>query len=489
MNTQTPTPKPLSAVGRFLRNRRHHSARPEVAPCLLAVFLLLAPAGSRAATGATTNPPAWITRPLALADCLNLALQQNGTLLQARSDLQASHGVVIQTRAIVIPKVQATGSVTDNDPTAVDRFPFGGSNVPPAFHFQQPHEQWNSGFQLVQSIYEGGRITSALRTAKLTKDQALLNYQTAVADTLVNTRVAYYDVLMATQQIVVHEASVNLLNSQLEDQQRRFDAGTVPRFNVLRAEVAVANERPALIRARNEYRIAKNNLSVLLGYNLPREIWEDIPLRLSDPLTAEPYQVELPAAIAQALNRRTELGALRKAEQLQRENVVAAKAGNKPSVQAFAGYSWFNSQFTDDLSHDLNGWNFGARLNWSIFDGMLTRGKVMQAEALQDKSKVALDDTSRRIELEVRTAYSTFIEAKEVLESQEKVQEEAEEALRLANARAEAGTSTQLDVLDAQTSLTQARTTRVQALHDYAVARARLERAIGLDLAPAADKP
>ena len=81
----------------------------------------------------------------------------------------------------------------------------------------------------------------------------------------------------------------------------------------------------------------------------------------------------------------------------------------------------------------------------------------------------------------MRTAYSTFIEAREVLESQKKVQEEAEEALRLANARADAGTGTQLDVLDAQTSLTQARTTQIQALHDYAVARARLERAIGQD--------
>ena len=86
----------------------------------------------------------------------------------------------------------------------------------------------------------------------------------------------------------------------------------------------------------------------------------------------------------------------------------------------------------------------------------------------------------------MRTAYSDFIEAKEVLDSQQKVQAEAEEALREAKARAEAGTGTQLEVLDAGTSLTQARTTNVQALHDYAVARARLERAIGGDMAQTA---
>ena len=107
------------------------------------------------------------------------------------------------------------------------------------------------------------------------------------------------------------------------------------------------------------------------------------------------------------------------------------------------------------------------------------KGKVEQAKALYKKAECDVEDSARRIELEVRTAYSNFIEAKEVLESQKKVVEQAEEALRLANARADAGTGTQLDVLSAQTALTEARSTQVQALRDYAVARARLERAIG----------
>jgi outer membrane protein len=101
------------------------------------------------------------------------------------------------------------------------------------------------------------------------------------------------------------------------------------------------------------------------------------------------------------------------------------------------------------------------------------------ARAAHEKSLVELDDAGSQIELEVRTAYSVFIGAAEVLESQKKVQEQAEEALRLANSRASAGTGTQLDVLSAETELTQARTTEIQAQYAYAVAVARLERAIG----------
>ena len=336
-------------------------------------------------------------------------------------------------------------------------------------------------------------MVAALRAASVTKQQALAQYQTVIADALLLTRLAYYDVLLAAQQITVNEASVNLLQKELEDQQRRYDAGTVPHFNVLRAEVAVANARPALIQARNNYRIAKNNLSNLLGYNLPRDIWEDIPLNLTDTLDAAPYQVDLPAAIQQALARRPELVAVRKTAELQRLNVVNAKAGYKPTVQVFAGYGWYNAQFTQpvELDHDIRGWNAGGQLSWDVFDGMLTHGKVVQARALYEKARTDVDDKGRQIELEVRTAYSDFIEAREVLDSQQKVQEQADEALREARARAEAGTSTQLDVLDAETSLTQARTTQIQALHDYAVARARLERAIGEEMLqkPAPPKP
>jgi outer membrane protein len=440
----------------------------------LGTFLGLA--GSVLSQTADTNSPAWLTQPLSLMGALNTALQQNAAILKGKNDLEASYGIVVQTRAIALPLVQATGKYTDNEITTLQEPPI------PGFSYPQAHQDWNAGVQIVQSIYEGGRMTAAVRAARLTKEQALAQYQTVIADALLATRVAYYDVLLAAQQITVHEASVNLLQKELDDQQRRYNAGTVPHFNVLRAGVSVANERPMLIQARNNYRIAKNNLSNLLGYNLPRDIWEDIPLRLTDTLDAVPYEVNLPDAIQEALGKRTELVALRKTEELQQLNIVNAKSGYKPTVQVFAGYNWFNSSFSTDPGTSLDGWNAGGQLTWNLFDGLLTHGRVIQAKALREKSQTDLADQSRQIELQVRTAYSDFIEAKEVLDSQQTVQAEAEEALREANARADAGTGTQLDVLDAETSLTQARTTNVQALHDYAAARARLERAIGEDM-------
>ena len=431
------------------------------------------------AAATSTNLPVWLTQPLSLADAINVALQQNGDILRGKADLEAAYGVVVQTRAIALPKLQVAGSYKHDE--EVETFPFvAPTNTPGAAPvFKAPEDQWAANLRLLQSIYEGGRINSSLRAARLTKEQALLQYQTVIADTVLNVRVAYYDILLGVQQIVVQEASLQLLQKELEDTTHRFEAGTVPRFNVLRAEVEIANARPRLIRARNAYRVSKNNLSNLLGYHLPRAVLVDVPLQLSGTLQAEPYTIELPAAVAQALEKRTELAALRKAELLGRENIVSAQSGYKPSVQAFTGYGSRNSSFTPNISKDVSGWNAGVQVNWNIFDGLLTQGRVQEARARHERALVDLDDTARRVELEVRTAHSNFSEAQEVLESQKKVQEQAEEALRLATSRYRAGTGTQLDVLNAQTALTEARTTQVQALHDYEVARARLERSIG----------
>ena len=422
-----------------------------------------------------TNAPAWLTRPLSVADCVNIALTQNADILKAQSDLQASQGIVIQTRAVALPQLQASGKYVDQEKTL--------QQSPPGFSYPTPHQEWNSGVQLVQTIYSGGKLVAAVKAASATKRQSIAQYQTQVSDTLLAVRLAYYDVLLAAQQITVNEASVNLLQKELDDQQRRFDAGTVPHFNVLRAEVAVANAKPELFHARSQYRIAKNALANLLGYNLPRAVLENIPLNLTDTFDVAPWNLGLPDAIQRALENRTELKDLREQVELQRLNVTTAKSGYQPTVQAFAGYTWENSQFSTDVSDEINGWNAGGQLTWSIFDGALTYGKVKQAKATYQKTQTELDDRSRQIELDVRTAYSTFLEAQEVLDSQTKVQEQAEEALREANSRFDAGTGTQLDVLDAETSLTQARTTQVQAQHDYSAAHARLERAIGADLA------
>jgi len=428
----------------------------------------------RAVAGTNAPPLAWPDRPLSLADCLNLAETQNGTLAAAKKDLEANAGVVLQTRAILLPKVQATGTFRAVDESSIESVttPLG------ALRFGQS-ESWDAGLRVVQSLYEGGRMRSATRSGRLLQDAAINRYQTTLLETFLETRVAYYRALLALEQIGVQEASVKLLERELQDNQRRFDAGSVPRFNVLRAEVELANAKPRLIRARNAWRNSKTILASLLGYRVPNDITEDVPLQLSDRLEAPPFDIELGRALALAQEQRTELKALRAAELLKKEGIIVARAGLFPSLQGFAGYGIHRSQFGQDISSELHGWNAGVQATWNIWDGHATRGRMVEATAQHEQAEIDFDNAARQISVEVRTSFSNFIEARDVLESQDKVLEQATEAVRLATARSEAGSGTQLDVLSAQTALTESRTTQNLARHDYLVALARLQRAVG----------
>jgi len=445
---------------------------------VLLVIALLSGARGRAAEYSGLQSSVF-SRPLSLADALNVALAQSPAILKARKTLELEHGLIVQTKAIALPKLGIGGEYRATEPSNVDRPP---ADIP-GFTFGT-EQSWGAQVRLVQSIYEGGRLLSAFRTARLLKERSLLNYNVAVADLILQVHTAYYGVLLAEEQIGVQEASIALLQRELTDSTRRFEAGVVPRFNVLRAEVELGNARPKLSRAQNQLRITRNVLANALGVSIPEGAAEDIPLQLSDKMVAEPLSIGLADAVQLALKQRDELAALRATRLLRGEETIQAKAGYKPRLQVFGGYETSSSLFSPDLTDEIHGWVTGVQMSWDIFDGGLTRGRVLQAKAQQDLASIQLEDAAREIELEVRTAYSFFIEAKEVLDSQQKVLEQAEEALRLASARSEAGTGTQLDVLAAQTSLTETRSLLAQALHNYCVARVKLSRAVGSIMPP-----
>jgi outer membrane protein TolC len=249
-------------------------------------------------SGVADEAPGWLTQPLSLGDALSVALEGNADILASQKDIEATHGTIIQTKAISLPTLGVRGDYSFNNGTEELALIPGQ----PAASFQQENN-WNVGIRLTQSIYEGGRMRSAYRTARYLEEQALQRHRTVINNTVLEVRTAYLDTLLAAEQITVNEKSVSLLEKELEDTRRRYEAGTVPKFNVLRAEVSLANARPNLSRARNAWRISKNNLATLMGYDLPNSVWDNIPLYLTGTLERQPFSIDLPTALTRATGR------------------------------------------------------------------------------------------------------------------------------------------------------------------------------------------
>lgn len=439
-----------------------------------------------------------VTGDLTLTRAVQIALRQNPDILKALQEIERTRGQVIEVRAQALPHLTVNGSYDLQDTGLIESSSGGGggggglgsasAGLPQEMLdslgdlFKQSNQSvatgdqsWSVTVQARQVLYAGGQVRAAVNIAKLTEDNSYWSLRDTVDTVIATTRTQFYDVLRARALIFVAEESVKLQEDQLKDQQNRFEAGTVPRFNVLRAEVELANVRPTLIRARNNLIIAQLDLGKTLGVETGPD--GRITFNVVGELHATGRPKDLKTALELARERRPFLKVQRQRILIEKEQVKVALAGYKPRFDANGGWLVRNSRLTDHLDDTVNGWFFGVTGSWAVFDGLETYGKVKQARATLETAKVNYDDSVRQVELEVQQAYANLQQARETIQSQQKNVEQALEALRLANERLAAGAGTQLDVLDARVALTRARSTEVEARADYSKALAEYDRA------------
>jgi outer membrane protein TolC len=435
-------------------------------------------------------------RSFTLDQAIQTALQQNPAVLTARQEIRRTKGVFIQVLSQALPHITATTQFQRTDPRLGQTNLNTGSGIVGGGSGSGLSLTDNSYFLRVQTtqLIFSGSVVPAIRGADFQHDSAFFSFRNVIDQTITTVRQEFYQVILNKALIGVQEESVRLLESQLKDQQNRFEAGTVPRFNVLQAEVALANQQPSLIAARNNYRISQLTLIRTLGLDFDPRRGEDPGLECKGELTYQPRVISLEDAIQIGKERRPFLKQQKANVDNQRQQLGVAYGGLFPTINADSAYEWQSSPFTSDISQVSKGWFWGATGTWNIFDGLATLGLVKQQRALLFETQITYDDATRQVEVEIQTAYANLQRDRETIESQEKTTEEAKEALRLASARLGAGAGTQLDVLNAQVALTQAASTELQALYSYNADLAEFDRAtatqtIYSDLIDVSSKP
>ncbi|MDQ6810020.1 MAG: TolC family protein, partial [Verrucomicrobiota bacterium] len=348
--------------------------------------------------------------------------------------------------------------------------------------FTQSERSYNVRIVATQVVFAGGRVVSQIRAADFGRDASYFAFRNAIDQIVSTVRQQFYQVLLNRALIGVQEESVQLLQSQLKDQQNRFEAGTVPRFNVLQAQVALSNQYPELITIRNNYRISQLQLVKTIGLDFDPNRGDNSPIEVVGELRLEPRTMPLAMAIEVAKDRRPFLKQQKANIHGNDERVKVARSGYFPQVNATGGEEVRSSSFSDNPRDVSNGYVLGATGNWAIWDWGQTYGRVKQARAVLQEAKIGYDDAVRQVELEVQQAYSNLGQGRELFQSQAKNVEQAEEALRLASARLSAGAGTQLEVLNARVEVTRAQSTRLQALYTYNAAVAEFDRVTATEI-------
>jgi outer membrane protein len=439
---------------------------------LLLVLVLSPGAGSivRAAPATVDNVP----NQFDLEQALAFALDHNFAIRRGRESIREQEGIVTTVSAAGLPNVSATGSFQKSN---LQSFQAGTQNsgqpvIIPSGRF------WRMNFTVRQTVYAGGSIRSSIDAAKLTREAAIFGLQETINAALLDVRTRFYTVLLAREDIKVQEQNLELLQRQLRDASNRFEAGSVSKFEQLRAEVALANAQPPLIKARNDYRLATQELRQAIGLVPARDESSDQAPEFVGSLTIEPSNLELPAALTAARTGRPELWRLARLVDAAEAGELTARAGYYPSLALTAGGE-LRKGLTESFSDSRRGLRAGAQAQWTG-SPRATAGRVGQAESMIEQARLALSAAELAIQVEVRRDLSSLEEATELVGASRQSVKQAEEAVRIALTRYQAGMSPQLDLLQSQVALTAARTNQLRAYYSHNVALARVRTAMGL---------
>jgi outer membrane protein TolC len=273
----------------------------------------------------------------------------------------------------------------------------------------------------------------------------------------------------------VTQEAVSTIEKHVERVRALYQKGMVSRYDLLRAEVQLSNMQPQLIRMQNAVQLARQSFNLTLNRDPMTEVF------LSDSLEFRPVDIDSSRLLPLAMEKRPEYKSILLRQKMVDKARLISYSSYQPTVALIADYSYSKgSGFAASDEWNKN-WDLGLAASWPLFDGGTGLGKIKEARANTRQLGLVREMLEDGIRMEVTAIYLTIQAAHKAVLSQQRSVEQAQEALKIARVRYENGQATNLDVLDAQVALTQAQTNSIQAVHDYLVGLAMLEKATGLE--------
>jgi len=438
---------------------------------------------------------------LTLEDSIATAMKSNLGVKSAEEKVKSAEQKVNEARSAMMPSASITGTYTYLGKADTSSFSSllggmsgGGSYGAPAkidedgvsginllaglpFTITIPKDNYNVGLAVQQPLFTWGKILNAYKQSKLALDAEKQGLETIKQQVIFDTTKAFYGVLLADQLVTVTEMAVDQVQAHVKIAQDLLDAGMATDFDLLRAKVQLANIRSQLVKMRNMSKLAKDGFKNTIGMSL------DADISLKGEFTYKPLELNLGDLLKTAMSNRPELKQLEIQGEVGKKIISLAKAGNKPNLAFIYNYAYKSNADTlgDVFSQDeykwIPSWNMTFALSLPLFDGFATKARVKQAKSAVQQIQIGKEQLINGITLDVRSSFMSFQEAKELLKVQEETVQQAQESLRIANLRYKNGMITSVELMDAELAFTQAQTNYSNALNDYVIAIAKLEKA------------
>ncbi len=400
---------------------------------------------------------------VSIDDCVKLGLYNNPTIRYAISNSDIYKSKIAQAWSNYFPQLGIGTAFSKN------------KMLPTNFKFpMMKYDLWNA-VALEGSIllYDFGKTGQQAKIAKRAHEASVSDIQTAINDTIYSVKSAYYQYLFALRQQQVLQSTVDKFETHYNEAKAAYDVGAKAKIDVITAEYNLSNAKLDLIKAQNQVATAQAQLNNTMG--LPAYSNYSV----SDKLDISTYDLQFENLIEKAYELRPELQSVALKTDASKMLVKSSKLAFAPDLKGFGNYTVGGKEYAAEY-----GYQYGIRLSYPVTNFFMLKQQVNEAKATYERDLANLEQQQNNVYLDVKTAYLSFVNARDGVPVAKQAMEQAQIQYEIAAGRYRTGLSNAIELKDAEITYRNAQLNYYNTLMQYNTAVASVEKTVGMPIKP-----
>ncbi len=402
---------------------------------------------------------------ITLKDCINMAMDNNPSVIRARQDIKVAESLKTQALATYLPNLKYTGTYQKSNQ--------GNGTIVSGIYFPAvPIDDYSSTVSVSQTVFDTFKGYYQYKQYKAQIEQYEYALKEAASTLTLTIAQDYFNAAKAKDILNFRESLLDNSLKYLDKANENFQVGLSPKSDVFTAEVNVTQAKVDLLTAQNDN---KNKLVQL-------KIDTGLPLDKNINIAEEVYELKnktsMEQALADAFERRPEIKKYNAQIEYQNKVITGAKLQRLPNITLGVSYNYStDSYLSPDKYYSVYG-----QVNFPIFDGLNTKSQVESAEATRTQYESDKEKQKRTIITDVTTAYNDLETNLAKIELNNIQVEQAKFNLELAEGKYTSGVGSFQDILNRQDDYSKAMVNLITAKYDYQISLAKFKKATGEEL-------
>lgn len=331
---------------------------------------------------------------------------------------------------------------------------------------------YEAKLQVTQILFNSA-VFRGIGASEIYRQAAEVNLKSTAAKTILDVQKAFYGILLAKEMNQIAVSSLENIENHVKSARAMFAQGLASEFNVMQAEVQLENFRPMVIASENALKNAKEGLKLVLGVEENIDIDAQGKLEFTDNIGND-----LQGLIELARSNNLDVKGLSKKADVDEAFIDLDLSEYWPSIVAFGNLSLNGASNTFDFMN-YNSSMVGVSFSINLFNGNRTRQKVQQSTINMLQTREQVNNLKDFVALRMKDMFNELEQVRQTLAAQERNVELAQKSYSIAEVRYREGTGTQLELMNAELQLRQARANRLQSVYSFITAKSDIENLTG----------